>query len=77
VNYNDLRADFEKDYKAATTKFKQERAWLATKWGLSTAALAFGTSVGSQYLFNTGIFSEKTEVVNRVVESTYNAQDHF
>ena len=32
VNYTEIRKEFESDYAAAKSRFKQQRAWLATKW---------------------------------------------
>ena len=59
VNYNDLLDLDKKDYNSATKKFRWERAWLATKWGISTAAITFGTSAAVQYATWTGMFAKE------------------
>jgi hypothetical protein len=50
---------------------------LATKRGLSTAALAFGTSVASQAIMGTGIFSEHTTNATDIINTQTSAQENF
>ena len=57
VNYNDLLNQYKKDYKSATKKFRWERAWLATKWWLWTAAITFGTAAATQAITHTWMFA--------------------
>jgi hypothetical protein len=58
VNYSDLLDLYKKDYNSATKKFRWERAWLATKWGISTAAITFGTSAAAQAITGTWMFAK-------------------
>jgi Na+/H+-translocating membrane pyrophosphatase len=41
---------------------------LARKRGLATAAITAGTSVGSQYLFKTGMFASEPNPVTTVID---------
>ena len=58
VNYNDLLNLYKKDYNSASKKFRWERARLATKWWLWTAAITFGTSAAMQAISGTGMFAK-------------------
>ena len=75
VNYNDLLDLYKKDYNSATKKFRWERAWLATKWWLSTAAITFWTSAAVQYATWSGMFAKEEVLPTTTRKSWWN--DHF
>ena len=58
VNYNDLLDLYKKDYNSASKKFRWERAWLATKWWLGTAAITFWTAAATQAITGTWMFAK-------------------
>ena len=83
INYDDLLKEYRKDYNSATKKFRWERAWLATKWWLWTAAISFGTAAAMQAATGTWMFAkeavpwtpgtpETTSTTN-----TWNVTDHY
>ena len=83
INYQDLLNAYKKDYKSATKKFRWERARLATKWWLSTAAITFGTSAAMQALTGTWMFAKDAvagtpEVPDSTsTTNTWNVTDNF
>lgn len=59
LTYATVKKDLESSYNKSTIQFKRERRRLATKYGIGTAALSAGMSLGMQYLMGTGVFSGK------------------
>jgi len=55
-------------YDKSTIQFKRERRNLAIKYGVGTAVLSAGMSIGMQYLFGTGVFSHKGNVATPGIE---------
>ena len=75
VNYKDLLDLYKKDYNSASKKFRWERAWLATKWWLWTAAITFGTSAAVQAATGTWMFAKEEVLPTTTWKSWWN--DHF
>ena len=47
------------DYNKTLSTFKDERARLASKYGLATGAISAGTAIGTQRIMGTGMFSHE------------------
>ena len=83
INYDDLLKEYKKDYNSATKKFRGERAWLATKWWLWTAAITFGTSAAIQAATGTWMFAKEAVAwtpgtpESTSTTSTWNVTDHY
>lgn len=60
VNYVNIKKDLESSYNKSLAQFKRERRVLAVKYGIGTAMLSAGMSLGMQYLMWTGVFWDKT-----------------
>ena len=75
VNYQELLEFYKKDYNSATKKFSWERARLATKWWLGTAAVTFGTSAAAQAITGTWMFAKEEVLPTTTWKSWWN--DHF
>ncbi|HRX63860.1 MAG TPA: hypothetical protein P5060_02015 [Candidatus Absconditabacterales bacterium] len=59
LTYDTIEKDLRNSYDKSLVQFKRERRNLAIKYGIGTAALSAGMSVGMQYVMGTGIFSGK------------------
>ncbi|HKL44414.1 MAG TPA: hypothetical protein VJ892_03985 [Candidatus Absconditabacterales bacterium] len=59
ITYDTIKKDLRNSYDKSLVQFKRERRNLALKYGIGTAALSAGMSVGMQYVMGTGIFSGK------------------
>lgn len=77
LTYTTVQKDLESSYNKSLIQFKRERRVLSAKYGIGTAAMSAGMSIGMQYLMGTGIFGG--EKVPWVVgqETTVNAHEHF
>lgn len=77
LTYDTLKKDLSNSYDKSLIQFKRERRNLAIKYGVATAALSAGMSIGAQYVFGTGIFGgEKVPGVSPS-ELTTKTHDEF
>lgn len=77
LTYDILKKDLTNSYNKSLIQFKRERRNLAIKYGVATAALSAGMSIGAQYAFSTGIFGgEKVPGVSPS-ELTTKTHDEF
>ncbi len=77
LTYDILKKDLTNSYNKSLIQFKRERRNLAIKYGVATAALSAGMSIGAQYVFGTGIFGgEKVPGVSPS-ELTTKTHDEF
>lgn len=78
LTYNQIYQELFDDYMRSTKKFRAQRRWLAGKYGIGTAALSAGTALGTQWLFNTGVFATEAQRVTSTVPSgSVGAAEHF
>lgn len=77
VSYQDMLKELQTDYASASKKFKNQRAWLATKYGIGTAALSAGTALWLQALMWTGVAASDATVQHSEVARQLATSDHF
>jgi hypothetical protein len=74
ISYKYIKEQLLTDYSSANKHFKSQRRRLASKYGVGSAVLSAGTTIGMQYMMGTGMFS--TESVSHTVSSTSNASSN-
>lgn len=77
VTYQDMLEELQTDYASASKKFKNQRAWLATKYGIGTAAMSAGTALGLQALLGTGVFATESTLQTDLVSSQASGNAEF
>lgn len=77
LTYTTVQKDLKGSYDKSLIQFKRERRRLAAKYGIGTAALSAGMSIGMQYLLGTGVFSGKWTPWVEWQTATLNSHDHF
>lgn len=77
MSYQDMLEELQTDYTSASKKFKKQRAWLATKYGLGTAALSAGTALWLQALMWTGAFASDATIQHSEVARNLATSDQF
>ena len=75
--YDQIYQELFDDYNNATKKFRNERRWLAGKYGVGTAAVSAATAVGLQYMMGTGMFSSEATSQSSEVAKQLATSDHF
>lgn len=74
LTYDQIYQELFDDYARSTKKFRAQRRWLAGKYGIGTAALSAGAALGTQWLFDTGVFATEastqyTDSLSQLVKS--------
>lgn len=77
LTYAIVQKDLKSSYDKSLIQFKRERRNLAIKYGIGTAMLSAGMSIGMQYLLGTGIFGGKGTPPVEWQSATLNAKDNF
>ena len=65
------------DYNKTLSTFKDERARLASKYGLATGAISAGTAIGTQYIMGTGIFSHEAVPWSTISKPNISGKEYF
>lgn len=77
VSYQDLVKELYEDYASSAKTFRKQRAVLATKYGIGTAAVSAGTAVGLQALMGTGMFASEATVQHSEIARQMATSDQF
>ena len=75
--YDQIYQELFDDYNNAIKKFRNERRWLAGKYGVGTAAVSAATAIGLQYMMGTGMFSSEATSQSSEVAKQLATSDHF
>ena len=65
------------DYKKTLSTFKDERARLASKYGLATGAISAGTAIGTQRIMGTGMFSHEAVPWSTISKPNITGKEYF
>ena len=77
LTYDQIYQELFDDYNNATKKFRNERRWLAGKYGLTTAFISAGAALWAQALTWTGVFSSDSVAQHSEVARQLASSDHF
>ena len=77
LTYDQIYQELFDDYNNATKKFRNERRWLAGKYGVGTATVSAATAIGLQYMMGTGMFSSEATSQSSEVAKQLATSDHF
>ena len=65
------------DYNKTLSTFKDERARLASKYGLATGAISAGTAIGTQRIMGTGMFSHEAVPWSTISKPNISGKEYF
>ena len=65
------------DYNKTLSTFKDERARLASKYGIATGAASAGVAIGAQYLMGTWIFSSEAVPWSTISKPNISGKEYF
>ena len=78
LTYDTVKDDLKNSYSKSLIQFKRERRNLAVKYGIGTAVMSAGMSIGMQYLLGTGLFGhDKTPGIEGKEIASGKVKDEF